>query len=466
MEKLDNAAAAGAAGVILFNEGQAGRTERALPRCQPVLSDPGRGLAASTVGEDFYDAFQAGDNPTARLSVEASTITRVQHNVIADSPWGEGKSVLVGGHLDSVPAGPGINDNGSGVSAILETAEELSELHASVEAATAAAQAKVDDAKAKLDEAKAKFDQAQAKVKQAKKKVRKAKRKLKNADSQQAERKAKRKLKQAKAKRERAKDNKRAAENDRNKAEKDLTAAEAELAAAGQRFAPKQKLRVAFWGAEEAGLIGSSQYVSQQTQAELDQILLNLNFDMLGSPNFNRFVYDGNTDATPPPEGGAPPGSDQIEQVFLDYFASQGLATEPTAFDGRSDYGPFITQGIPAGGLFSGAEQPKQPEEVAIYGGIAGEQYDPCYHEDCDTFDSVFGAGPPGLPLPAPGRPRPRPSRLPARRGHHPRYFCVRESGCLVPRHAGDRQAQWPCWRRWRSPPACPPAECSKRTCR
>jgi hypothetical protein len=39
---------------------------------------------------------------------------------------------------------------------------------------------------------------------------------------------------------------------------------------------------------------------------------------------------------------------------------------------------------------------------VAIYGGIAGEQYDPCYHEVCDTFaGSGDGAGatPPGLGL-------------------------------------------------------------------
>jgi hypothetical protein len=31
-----------------------------------------------------------------------------------------------------------------------------------------------------------------------------------------------------------------------------------------------------------------------------------------------------------------------IEDIFLDYFADQDLATDPTAFDGRSDYGPFI----------------------------------------------------------------------------------------------------------------------------
>ena len=79
----------------------------------------------------------------------------------------------------------------------------------------------------------------------------------------------------------------------------------------------------------------------------------------------------------PPPPGGAPAGSAQIERLFLDYFASQGLVTEPTAFDGRSDYGPFIAAGIPAGGLFTGAEEIKTAEEAAIYGGIAGNRTTP-----------------------------------------------------------------------------------------
>ena len=90
---------------------------------------------------------------------------------------------------------------------------------------------------------------------------------------------------------------------------------------------------------------------------EIDDIEANLNFDMLSSPNFVRFVYDGdNANSTGGAEG--PPGSAEIEQVFLDYFESQELATDPTPFNGRSDYGPFIAPAayVPAGGLFSGAE--------------------------------------------------------------------------------------------------------------
>jgi Zn-dependent M28 family amino/carboxypeptidase len=106
---------------------------------------------------------------------------------------------------------------------------------------------------------------------------------------------------------------------------------------------------------------------------------------MIGSPNFVRFVYDGDGSATPL---AGPNGSGVIEDVFLD-FAGQGLPVEPTAFSGRSDYGPFIAVGIPAGGLFTGAEGIKTEEQVAIYGGTAGEQYDPCYHLACDTFENI-----------------------------------------------------------------------------
>jgi Zn-dependent M28 family amino/carboxypeptidase len=60
------------------------------------------------------------------------------------------------------------------------------------------------------------------------------------------------------------------------------------------------------------------------------------------------------------------------------------------AFDGRSDYVAFTNVGIPAGGIFTGAEVHKTPAQQAIYGGtvssgLAG-QFDPCYHLACDTF--------------------------------------------------------------------------------
>ncbi len=75
------------------------------------------------------------------------------------------------------------------------------------------------------------------------------------------------------------------------------------------------------------------------------------------------------------------------------YFNDKGLAYNLTEFDGRSDYGPFIAvriidsniysywqryyqNGIPAGGLFTGAEVLKSVVDAERYGGLAGASYD------------------------------------------------------------------------------------------
>jgi Zn-dependent M28 family amino/carboxypeptidase len=159
-----------------------------------------------------------------------------------------------------------------------------------------------------------------------------------------------------------------------------------ELSEAGIK--PRQKLRFAFWGAEELGLLGSEHYVGSLDEEARAELYANLNFDMLGSPNYVRFVYDGNGDGEPGNPVG-PPGSAQIEDIFDRYYASQGLQTEPTPFDGRSDYGPFIEAGIPAGGLFSGAEDLKTPEQATIYGGTAGVAFDKNYHQAGDTITNL-----------------------------------------------------------------------------
>ncbi len=143
-----------------------------------------------------------------------------------------------------------------------------------------------------------------------------------------------------------------------------------------------------WFGAEEQGLLGSQHYVASLTERQRRNIALNLNFDMIASPNYVRLVYDGDGSATPQ---AGPNGSAAIEKVFLKYFARKGLATKPTAFDGRSDYGPFIDAGIPAGGLFTGAEGRKTAAEAATYGGTAGVAYDSCYHRACDTYANNNG---------------------------------------------------------------------------
>jgi Zn-dependent M28 family amino/carboxypeptidase len=162
---------------------------------------------------------------------------------------------------------------------------------------------------------------------------------------------------------------------------------------------PRNRLRFMWFGAEENNLLGSEHYVATLPADELDDIELMLNFDMVGSPNFVRFVYDGDNSTGEGDEG--PPGSGEIEALFAEYFDAVGLAHEPTPFNGRSDYGSFIAVGIPAGGLFTGAEGVKTEEQAAVYGGLAGVAYDPCYHQACDTFAGTSSK--PGVATP-PGR--------------------------------------------------------------
>jgi Zn-dependent M28 family amino/carboxypeptidase len=278
--KAANAAAAGYDAVIIFNEGQEGRTELLAGTLAGPVDIP-------VVGLSFADgAALAAAADAAPVSVDVTTSTEGRlgartWNIIASSKGGTARrAVVVGAHLDSVVEGPGINDNGSGVAALLEIAQEMAKL----------------------------------KAKQ------------------------------------------------------------------------HQRIRFAFWGAEESGLLGSTHYVESLNDLQLSRIKANLNFDMIGSPNFVRFVYDGNGSAGGPV---GPPGSAQIERIFNRYFARRGLETSPTDFDGRSDYGPFIEAGIPAGGLFSGAEGVKTAEEAAVYGGTAGEPYDACYHQACDDITNL-----------------------------------------------------------------------------
>jgi hypothetical protein len=87
------------------------------------------------------------------------------------------------------------------------------------------------------------------------------------------------------------------------------------------------------------------------------------------------------------------PGAAKIERDFVDYFNSAGVATEPTAFDGRSDYKAFQDNGVAAGGLFSGAEVAKSEAQVAKWGGQLGVAFDHCYHQACDDITNLDLAG-------------------------------------------------------------------------
>ena len=106
--------------MIIFNQGNT--TEREPAQRRPDLqADPAPcpSCAFRSDGEDLASA------PEDRASRSTSS-TATSYNVIADLHGvNDSNIVMAGAHLDSVPAGPGINDNGSGSAALLEVGQQL-----------------------------------------------------------------------------------------------------------------------------------------------------------------------------------------------------------------------------------------------------------------------------------------------------------------------------------------------------
>jgi len=289
--KAENAQAAGAVGAVIFNEGTIGADDR-NDVLIPTLA--GYEVDIPVVGRDYatgralVDRIGRGEIVTIRVAVDGVKLPGQKTvNVIADHPGGRtDRTVVVGGHLDSVFEGPGINDDGSGVSLMMETAQAMKELGLS----------------------------------------------------------------------------------------------------------PRNQLRFIFFSGEEQGLLGSNHYVAQLPKKQATSISAMLDYDMLGSSNFARLVYDG--DGSDHGVAG-PNGSGQIEQVFREYFNSQSLYFETIPFDGRSDYDAFTLAGIPAGGIFAGAEDKKTVAQAAPdkFGGTPLIAFDPFYHQLGDTLAHVNNTG-------------------------------------------------------------------------
>jgi Zn-dependent M28 family amino/carboxypeptidase len=272
--KVENAAAAGAVGVVIMNEGTDGRTDAFSGQLSQLAPIPVVGVSYDR-GRSLEIAARAG--ATVHLKVNAVTGKRLTRNVLADTAWNSDSSlIIVGAHLDSVPEGPGINDNGSGSAVVLEAALRLAQ------------------------------GPAQA----------------------------------------------------------------------------RRGVRFAFWGAEERGLIGSRHHVGGLSEEVRRQVALYINLDMVGSPNFGRFV-----------QGSAATGDGLaavVRRELLADFREHNLSVEERAA-GRfgSDDSPFSQKGIPTVGLYTGAGGPKSEAQASLFGGAAGHPYDPCYHKACDTIENI-----------------------------------------------------------------------------
>jgi Iap family predicted aminopeptidase len=237
--KARNAESAGAAALLVV-DGESDEPPSA------TLGSPGIRIPVVAVRAAAGRALGA----RVEVAVDAVSERRRTTNVIAETAEGppSGPVVMAGGHLDSVPAGPGINDNGSGVAALLELADAL-----------------------------------------------------------------------------------------------------------GGR-APGARVRLAFWGAEELGLIGSRRYVGRLDGEARERIVAYLNLDMVGSPEPARGVYSD-----------ADPGIERLLRRLV------GPRAEEESAGNASDHTPFDRAGIPMGGLFTGAGRP----------------HDLCYHRACDDLDNV-----------------------------------------------------------------------------
>ncbi|MFC6884847.1 MULTISPECIES: M28 family peptidase [Actinomadura] len=162
------------------------------------------------------------------------------------------------------------------------------------------------------------------------------------------------------------------------------------------RLAPHQdrvrnKVRFAWWGAEELVDVGSYHYVGSLTPQERASIALYLNYELIASPNFARFIIDGDDSdhgGTGGPAG--PPGSGAVEAALTGYFSGNRLPYELEDLSAvGSDQQPFVEAGIPVGGMDGGVMGIKTEAEARRYGGRAGQMYDPCYHQPCDRAEGV-----------------------------------------------------------------------------
>ena len=241
-------------------------------------------IPVAIIGTDGGAALRRAITP-AKVVLDGRTVKRMSRNVLAQTKTGSANEVvMVGAHLDSVALGPGINDNGSGVSAVLETALQM-----------------------------------------------------------------------------------------------------------GADPAVNNAVRFAFWGAEENRLAGSVDYVFGRTRDELNDIALYLNFDMIGSPNAGYFTYDGDQSgvANADVSDDVPIGSDGLERTLAGYLNLAGKRPADTPLIANTDLSPFMTAGVPVGGVTTGGPQDKTNVQARLWGGKAGEPFDPNYHSPRDTAKAV-----------------------------------------------------------------------------
>ena len=270
--KSELAGKAGAVAAIIYNN-QAGNLSGTLG--SPTSDQVATFGISQEEASPIVDQLQSGITLSGSALMESVVETISTYNVVAKTKGGDQDNCIVAGaHSDSVPEGPGINDDGTGTLTLLEVATQLS------------------------------------------------------------------------------------------------------------KFSVNNCVIFAWFSAEEIGLVGSDHFADSLSPEENARIRLMLDYDMLASPNYAYQIYNSTNAENPA-------GSEQIRDLYIDWYDAKGIPYTFIEFDGRSDYDGFIRNGIPASGIATGAEGVKTEEEAGIFGGEAGAWYDPCYHQLCDDLENV-----------------------------------------------------------------------------
>lgn len=270
--KSEQARNVGAAAAVIYND-KDGEYNGSLQ--QPIEKHVPTFALSGEDGKKYLKQLEDGQTLDGIAYIDAAIETVQTTNIIAQTRGGDQDNVvMLGGHSDSVTAGPGINDDGSGSLSLLEIAVKLTE------------------------------------------------------------------------------------------------------------FKVANSVRFAWWSAEEEGLLGSVYYADHLSPKENKKIRLFLDYDMLASPNFAYQIYNSS-------DAENPKGSEQLRDLYIDWYKAHGLNYTFVPFDGRSDYVGFILHGIPSSGVATGAEGIKTEEEEALFGGKAGNWYDPAYHQLEDDLGNL-----------------------------------------------------------------------------
>ena len=154
------------------------------------------------------------------------------------------------------------------------------------------------------------------------------------------------------------------------------------------KLKPENTVRFAWWGDEEGGLIGSTAYVDGLSQAERDRIALYMNYDMVGSPNYIQTVYDADqsTFEAPVDDPGRLNGDRGPLRVLLhdSRRAVRRLGLRRT----QRLPGVHRSTASRRAACSPAPRRSRRRSSRPIWGGTTGDQFDPCYHLACDTFDN------------------------------------------------------------------------------